>query len=184
MELPTHSTSHPRYSKDASNALLRENHPMVLPQYDSPAAFWSISTPGLSKIQLKQKPLWLLDNLMLAEPQAGGPRLRASVDHSGTRAAGERTWPAGSTVQARLQRWPARNTLQRHLWLGRGKKGGCVLQHGHAEIPCVPEPGHISEHSYVETPGSEHWGAAPGKQEEPQAKSSSSFGWGRRLVQG
>lgn len=84
---------------------------MVLPQYESPAAFWRISTPGLSKIQQKQEPLWLLDTLMLAEPQPGGPRLRVSVDQSGTRAAGERTCPAGSTVQARLQHGPARKTL-------------------------------------------------------------------------
>lgn len=157
---------------------------MVLPQYESPAAFWRISTPGLSKIQLKQKPLWLLDTLMLAEPQPAGPRLQVSVDQSGTRAAAERTCPAGSAVQARLQRGPARNPLRMHLWLGRGKKRGCVLQHGRAEIPRVPEHGHIPERSCVETPGSERWGAASGKQEETEAKSSSSFGWGRRLAQG
>jgi len=157
---------------------------MVLSQYESPAAFWRISTPGLWKIQLKQEPLWLLDTLVLAEPQPGAPHLQMSVGQSGTRAAGGRACRAGSTVQTRLQRGPARETLRRHLWLGRGKKGGCVLQHGRAEIPRVPEHGHIPEHSCVETLGTEHWGVASGKQEEPEAKSSSSFGSGRCLVQG
>lgn len=156
---------------------------MVLPQYESSAAFWSISTPGFLKIQLKQEPLWLLDTPMLAEPQPGGPRLQVSVDQSGRRAAGERTCPAGSTVQARLQRGLARNTLRRHLWLGRGKKGGCVPQHGCADIPRVPDHGRIPQRSCFETPGSEHWGAASGKQEEPEAKRGSSFGWGRRQAQ-
>lgn len=157
---------------------------MVQPQYESSAAFWRISTLGLLKIQLKQEPLWLLDTLTLAEPQPGGPRLQVPVDQSGTHAAGERTCPAGSTVRVRLQGGSARNTLRRHLWLGREKKGSCVLQHGWAEIPRVPEHGHIPEHSCVETPGSEHWGVASGKQEQLEAKSSSSFGWGRHPVRG
>lgn len=182
MELPTHSTTHPRYSTDASNALLRKHHTMVLPQYASPAAFWRISTPGLLKIQLKRELLWLLDTLMLAEPQPGG--LQESVDQSGTCAEGEGMCPAGSSVQMRLQHGPAHNTLRRHCWLGRGKKGGCILQCGCAEIPCVPEHGHIPEHSWAETHGSEHWGAASGKWEETEMKSHSSFGWGRCLVQG
>lgn len=88
---------------------------MVLPQYESPAAFWRINTPALLKIQLKQETPWLLDTLMLAEPQPGGPRLQVSVDQSDTRAVGGRTCPAGSTVQERLQHGPARNTLRRHL---------------------------------------------------------------------
>lgn len=82
---------HSRYSKDISDALLHEHHTMVLLQYESPAAFWRISTSGLSKIPLKQEPLQLRDSLLLAAPQPGGPCLWVSVDRSRTRAVGERT---------------------------------------------------------------------------------------------
>lgn len=106
--------SHPRDSKDASNALLHDGPAW----YGSPAAFCRISTLGLLKIQLEQEPLWLLDTPVLAEHQPGAPGLQVSVGQSDICVVKGRT---GSTVQVRLQPGPARNTLQRHLWLGRRK---------------------------------------------------------------
>lgn len=143
----------------------------------SPAAFWRISTPGLLKIQLEQELLRLLDPLMLAEPQSGGPGRQVPEHQSGTPAVAQRTCLSGSTVQARLQCGTECSTLQRHLWLGRGKKQGCIL-HSCAEIPRVPKHGQILVCSCPETPGSEHHGAASGRLEELEVKSSSTFGWG------
>lgn len=155
--------------------LLREHH-IVFPAAASPAAFWRISTPELLKIQLEQELLRLLDPLMLAEPQPGGPGQQVTVDQSDTRAVAQRTCLSGSTVQARIQCGTECSPLQRHLWLGRGKKQGCIL-HSCAEVPRVPKHGQILACSCPESPGSEHRGAASGRLEEPKVKSSSSFEW-------